>query len=154
DDERWKYRVRCGKRPPAVEAPESDADHEKKRKLEKHRDSAADDSPLGIAQAAGGQESLHDQLVGAVRCHREKRAPDESGEERVRAIDAGVRIDQPQLARGARGCENAAPTAGYDAPEENDGGDATADVHSRLEQFGPNYRLHAAAVRVHDREES
>src|SRR3712207_8632281 len=53
--------------------------------LKDHRDAAADDRHLCVAKGPGGEESLHDQLIGAVRGHRQEGAADQSRHQRVRS---------------------------------------------------------------------
>ena len=99
------------------------------------------------------EQALHDQLVGAVRCHREERAAEQPREQRVRAVEPEVRIDRVQLARAAARCDRSRPAAGHGVAEQHDRHDAAEHVDARLHELRPHHGLHSAAIRVDDREQ-
>ena len=103
---------------------------------------------LRVAQRARGEQPLHDELVGAVRRHREEGAAEQPSEERLRPVEARVQVDHAQLARRRGVAEDAVPAARRDAPDEHDRRRAAEEVDPRLEQLRPDHGAHPAAVRV------
>ena len=71
----------------------------KERELKYYDDTTADNSRSRVTQAARRQQALHDQLIGAVRRHRQKRTADQAGEDGVRSIETSVPVNRAQLVR-------------------------------------------------------
>ena len=84
--------------------PDGDADQQEERELQDHDDPGPDQGHLRIPQRAGGEQALHDQLVGAVRGGGEQGAADDAAEQRVRDGEGERGVDHLSLpAADARG---------------------------------------------------
>ena len=97
-------------------------------------------------------QSLHDQLIGAVRRHGEERAADQPRPHRVRIGHREGEVEHARLSRRARARPDRRPAARHQMAEDHERRGSAAEVDPRLEQLGPHHRLHAALVRVDDRE--
>ena len=76
----WSAGIPSGARPAAqMRRP----DQQEEGELQDDRHAGADHGNPRVAERPGGEESLHDQLIGAVRGRREERAADESAEQGV-----------------------------------------------------------------------
>src|SRR3954466_2572400 len=85
--------------------PDRDSNQEKQSKLEDHHHAGPDESDARILERSGGKQSLHDQVVGAMRRRREKRASQQPAHEGVGPAEIDARIDQLQLVRAMRSKE-------------------------------------------------
>jgi len=92
---------------------EKNADEEEKSELEKHDEAAGDKRGAAVALVFCGEQALHDGLVRAMTSHREKRAADEAGPERVFGREAERKIEELKLvARNSGDLRDFIPAAG------------------------------------------
>ena len=101
-------------------------------------------------QRAGGQQALHEELIGAVRGQGQRDPAEQPRPERIGLLRIGAEVQHLEMPGAAGGADDLAPAAGNQRqqPEEHD--QRAADVHEHLHDVGPDDGRHAAAHRVDD----
>src|SRR5690348_9020643 len=81
-----------------IKCKQDDAYHQEQRKLEENHHSAGQQRPLALTFVPGGQQPLHNQLIGSVAGAGEKRATDQAGPEQVWLMPVEVEMEDGELA--------------------------------------------------------
>ena len=115
-----------------------------------HHHPRADQRHPSVLERAGGQQALHDQVVGAVRRGREQRAADDSAQQGVGRGQAGLEVDDPKLAR-RRGAGQRLIRAARQVPGDEQRPHAARQIHRELKHVGPHHGLEAAEPGVDHR---
>ncbi len=128
----------------AVEHPEPGTDEQEKRELREDDHAGAEQSPLRLAQIAGGEQALHHELIGAVGGHGEKGAAEQAGPEGVALGEVQGEVEHAELVGGLRHMGDGSPTAGDVVTEREQSDQRAADIDRHLRDIGPDNRGHAA----------
>src|SRR5690242_5274176 len=70
----------------------------------------------------------------------------------MRPIEARIKVDKLQLPGGSSRCDDLRPTAVHELTEQDERGNATNDVHTRLQNLRPDDGTHATAIGVDNRQ--
>src|SRR6476646_86099 len=112
---------------------QTDSDKQEQGELSEDNESTSDDRLLRIAQAACREQTLHDQLIRSMRGHGQERTTDQSGEQRVRLVEAQVCVESFELSGGSGDRQYVRPTSVNRLAEQENRGDAAENVDARLE---------------------
>ncbi len=132
--------------------PQARADEQEQRELQDDADPGPDQRPLRVAQAPRGQQSLHDQVIGAVRRTREQRASQETTPERVHHGEGGPKIERHELPL-VPGPEEFASAPGQ-VGGHDERGDPAYEIHPELDHVHPHDGPQAPDPRVDHRDEA
>ena len=86
-----------------------------------------------------------------MRCHRKERASDQTGEQRVRLVEAEIHIDQLQLPCVMGLAEDRTPAAGHSPSDQKHRRESAEKVDARLQHVCPHHRAHPAMVGIDQR---
>ena len=85
------------------------ADQQKQRELKQHDEATKDDRLLTVTLITASEQSLHQQLIGAVRSHRQKSSAQQSGPKCKRNSEIEFERKQLKLAGGPGGRRDGGP---------------------------------------------
>ncbi len=100
-----------------------------------------------VTQRAGGEEPLHDQLVGAVGCRRKQCPADKTADEGIRGSERKRWVEDPQLPC-RRGKVHGLPESTSQRGGDPQGSKSADEVDHQLDHVGPDHRLDAPDVGV------
>ena len=133
-----------------VEDVQQRSDHQEQRKLDEDEDAADEQRLSGGPFAVAAQIPLDHELIGPMRCGREKRAADHAGPECVAAGEIEREIEHAQLVAG--GCQSGdfVPASRDLLPEDERRGERADQIDGELDDVGPDERRHPAEEGVDD----
>src|ERR1019366_401411 len=94
--------------------------------------------------APSSQQSLHNQLIGAMARGGEKSAADDSRPERVRPVEVGGEVEDAELACARRLRVNGGPPAGNQVQDGKQSNERARKINGQLYDIGPDDGGHSA----------
>src|ERR1019366_708789 len=132
--------------------PEHGADAEKERELQEHGDAARQQRQARLCEVPGGEQTLHDELIGAVACRREKCTADDAGPEGIGFPEVEAEIEDTELSCCSRGCVDVMPSARNKVKQGEEADDGPANVNEGLDHVGPDDGGESAFERIDERQ--
>ena len=115
--------------------------------MEQDGNSAGEQCCDRLPFAASRQESLHDELIGAMAGRSQKSSADEAGPKCVRLPEVKAEVENPQLVRAIGHAVNSGPPSGNQVKDGEQTYDRSANINYGLHNIGPDHCRQASLRR-------
>src|SRR5580704_2742230 len=120
------------------------SDNQEQSKLEQDGDSAREQGGHGLPLAACRQQSLHDELIGAMTGRGQESSADNPSPECIRLPEVRTEVEDAKLACTLGHAVNGGPPSENQMKNREQANDCSANVNYGLHHVGPDHRRQSA----------